>query len=442
MTFLAPWALWAAGVVSAAVIALHILASKNPRVTPLPTARFIPDVPLRATARAMRLSDVLLMLLRVAVVMLVGVAFARPEMTTGKRPVGRVVMVDRYPAESDRAAADSAQKYFRDGDLAFAYDSAVHRLPGKAPFANVSAASVESGSGGSLSAALAGAMRAASTLRGSADSVEIVIVSTFNTSEFDAATSAIRAVWRGRIRVVRVSRDSLPNDAQVITNVDARANRDVRGSPPDDPLRASIAFVENTGGRRAGTDSVRMERGSLSGIDTSWTQHGGTLVRWPAALDSSGFPAHARADTAGAVVAGSGSSRAVVVAPFVRVVDPPAGRVVARWADGSPAATERTVKEGCVRDVAIPLPRAGDLVLRESARRLVAALSSPCGARAITAPATDSALDQLRDTGPLVATRALQARTDSSSTFTTWMLVAAFVLLLVEPLLRRQRAAA
>src|SRR5665213_2696141 len=62
MTFLAPWALWAAGAVSAAVVALHILASKNPKVTALPTTRFIPDVPLRATARALRLSDVLLML--------------------------------------------------------------------------------------------------------------------------------------------------------------------------------------------------------------------------------------------------------------------------------------------------------------------------------------------------------------------------------------------
>ena len=72
------------GAVSAAVIALHILASKNPRVTPLPTARFIPDVPLRATARAMRLSDVLLLLLRVAAVMLVGLAFARPEVTRGE----------------------------------------------------------------------------------------------------------------------------------------------------------------------------------------------------------------------------------------------------------------------------------------------------------------------------------------------------------------------
>src|ERR1700712_5732003 len=107
MTFLAPWALWAAGAVSAAVIALHILASKNPRVTPLPTARFIPDVPLRATARAMRLSDVL-MLLRVAAVMLVGLAFARPERTEGRRVVGRVVLVDVSRALGSRTeAADS-----------------------------------------------------------------------------------------------------------------------------------------------------------------------------------------------------------------------------------------------------------------------------------------------------------------------------------------------
>ena len=88
MTFLAPWALWAAGAVSAAVIALHILASKNPRVTALPTTRFIPDVPLRATARALRLTDCLLLLLRVAVVMLAAVAFARPGADAGEKNGG------------------------------------------------------------------------------------------------------------------------------------------------------------------------------------------------------------------------------------------------------------------------------------------------------------------------------------------------------------------
>jgi len=104
VSFLAPWALWAAGAVSAAVIALHILASKNPRVTALPTTKFIPDVPLRATARALKLSDVALMMLRVAAVMLVGLAFARPELTGGKRAVGRVVMVDRSRSADGRSS--------------------------------------------------------------------------------------------------------------------------------------------------------------------------------------------------------------------------------------------------------------------------------------------------------------------------------------------------
>ena len=134
MTFLAPWALWAAGAVSAAVIALHILASRTPRVTPLPTARFIPDVPLRATARAMRLSDVMLMLARVAVVMLVGVAFARPELARGRRSVGRVVMVDASRALASRSeAADSAARLIARGTrvsqrLRIAHDSRAHHF--------------------------------------------------------------------------------------------------------------------------------------------------------------------------------------------------------------------------------------------------------------------------------------------------------------------------
>ena len=97
---------------------------------------------------------------------------------------------------------------------------------------------------------------------------------------------------------------------------------------------------------------------------------------------------------------------------------------------------------GCVRDVAIPLPRVGDLALRESTRRLVAALSAPCNDFHRFVPASDSTLAALRGTGPLVATRALAARTAPSGKLTTWLLVAALVLLLLEPLLRRQRASA
>ena len=434
MSFLAPWALWAAGAVSAAVIALHILASKNPRVTALPTTRFIPDVPLRATARAMKLSDVALMLLRVAVVMLVGVAFARPEPTGARRAVGRVVMVERTPGSNKEAAADSAMKYYRDGDIAFMFDSAAYRLPGKFPFADVFRETSLPEPRHSLSAALAAGMRAASSLRGNADSVELVLVSSFSLAQFDAATSAIRAAWPGRVRLVRLEELAAPYREQVF--------HEVRGSGLEDPLRASLAFASPLDTRRIKTDSVRIDRGNLHDVDTTWTQYGLTLVRWPATLDSSGYPRRAHADTAGAVSTTGNEKSAVVVAPFVRTVDPPPGRVVARWADGSPAATERKMMNGCVRDVAIPLPRSGDLALRESTRRLVAALTRACGYWDSGETASDSALAQLRGTGPLVATRALESRTASSGKLTTWLLAAALVLLLLEPLLRRQRASA
>jgi hypothetical protein len=434
VTFLAPWALWAAAAVSAAVIALHILASRNPRVTPLPTARFIPDVPLRATARAMRLTDVALMILRVAAVMLVGVAFARPELSSGRRAVGRVVMVDASRALGSRAeAADSAARLLARGDVLIAFDSSAHVIHNGST-ESLRAALADSNTRaprGSLSTALAAAMRAASTLRADADSVEIVLVSPLAAEEWDAATTAIRAVWRGRLRLVRVGA-ARPGIA---------ARIEVTNASLDDPVRAATSL-------RGGAASIdaplaRIDRGSPLASDTAWARdRAHTLVRWPAHVDSSGWHMRARVDTVGGVLARQGAAAAVVVSPFARTVDPAPGRVIARWVDGTAAATERALGAGCVRDVAIPIARTGDLALRESTRRLVAALASPCGGDETYTAASDSALVQLRGTGPLVATRALERRTAPRGHLATWLLAAALVLLLLEPLLRRQRAPA
>jgi hypothetical protein len=434
VTFLAPWALWAAGAVSAAVIALHILASRNPRVTPLPTARFIPDVPLRATARAMRLTDVALMILRVAAVMLVGVAFARPELSRGRRAVGRVVMVDASRALGSRAeAVDSAARLLARGDVLIAFDSSAHVILNgsteslRAALANSNTRAPH----GSLSTALAAAMRAASALRADADSVEIVLVSPLAAEEWDAATTAIRAVWRGRVRLVRVGA-ARPGTA---------ARIEVTNASLDDPVRAAVSL-------RGGAASIdaplaRIDRGSPLASDTAWARdRAHTLVRWPAHVDSSGWHMRARVDTVGGVLARQGAAAAVVVSPFARTVDPAPGRVIARWVDGTAAATERALGAGCERDVAIPIARTGDLALRESTRRLVAALASPCGGDENYTAASDSALVQLRGTGRLVATHALERRTAPRGHLATWLLAAALVLLLLEPLLRRQRAPA
>lgn len=410
MTFLAPWALWVAGGVAAAVVALHLLASANPRTMLLPTTRFIPERAASATARAIRFSDLPLLLMRVATVMLVGLAFARPVLSGARRPVGRVVMVDRSRLVDRHEAADSASAYYASGDRQFVFDS------------------------GSLSAGLVTAMRAGSALRGEADSVELVLISPFAAEEFDAATSAIRASWPGRVRLVHLSAPRAGYREQLYN--------EVRNATLDDPLRASLAFVAPLDTGELKTDSVRIDRGNLASVDTSWTQYGLTLVRWPAVLDSSGFPSRAHVDTAGAAIAGEGSRNVVVVSPFVRTVSPPPGRVVARWADGAPAATERKMMNGCVRDVAIPLPGAGDLALRESMRRLVAALTGPCGQKRDVTLASDSALAALRGTGPLVATRALAARSAPPGTLAAVLLAAALALLLLEPLLRRPEATA
>lgn len=435
MTFLAPWALWAASAVSAAVIALHILASKNPKVTALPTTRFIPDVPLRATARALRLSDVLLMLLRVAAVMLVGVAFARPEQTGARRAVGRVVMVDRSAHVRDFSeAADSASRFYARGDVLVAFDSAAQLIHGDNGLSTLRAGRDSARTSGSVSAALAAGMRAASALRGDADSVELVLISPLAASELDAATRAIRDSWPGRVRVVRIAaRDSEASPVSI----------DVRGASLDDPVRAAVAMLPRADTLNTRTRFVRLDRGAPSGADTSWARRGAAYIRWPASLDSSGWHRRARLDTIGAVAGHSGDGGdAVVVSTFIPVVDAAPGRVVARWVDGSPAATERAFGSGCVRDVAIPIARSGDLALRESTRRLVAQLAAPCGGNVSPAPISDSALAQLRGTGPLIATRALDARSASPSRLATWLLIAALALLLIEPLLRRQRAVA
>jgi hypothetical protein len=435
MTFLAPWALWVAGGVSAAVVALHLLASATPRTMLLPTTRFIPDRAASATARAIRFSDLLLMILRVAVVMLVGLAFARPMLAGSRRPVGRVVMVDRSRAANPAEANDSVAAYYRDGDRLFFFDSASSESSGKdASLRSADEKDLAVQTQGSLSVGLAAAMRAASALRGDADSVELVLISPVVREELDAATSAIRAAWPGRIRLVRlpVSRDTAP----------AQSPHALLRAPLDDPLRASLAFSARVATANAKGDSVRIDRGNPASADTAAAQRGITLVRWPSALDSSGYPRRARADTAGAVMAERVDGPAVVVAPFVRSVNPPPGRVIARWADGEPAATEHQVMNGCVRDVAIALPRAGDLVLRESTRRLVDALARPCGRGGDLTPASDSAVAALRGSGPLVATRTLAARTAPPGSLTAILLLTALALLLAEPLLRRPKATA
>jgi hypothetical protein len=235
--------------------------------------------------------------------------------------------------------------------------------------------------------------------------------------EWDEATLAIRRSWAGSIRVVPM----------------AGATPAIGGggglrAGVNDPMVASVALLD--GGLPDGTRLIRAE---VTAADSAWASEGGALVYWPA-RDST-WP---RKDgPATGVVAGGHAA----VAPFAYRTDVPAGRVVARWADGTPAATERSLGAGCERDVGIPLPAAGDIALRPGVLRLVRQLTGPCGGARADEPVTPARLDSLRGTGGLLASSSVRGR-ERRRVAHAGLLVAAAMLLLVELVVRRDRGPA
>jgi hypothetical protein len=375
MSFLAPWFLAAGAVVSALLVALHLIARQRPRTAPLPTARFIPERQVRAPSRSVWPTDLALLVLRLAIVLLIAAAFARPVLTKPRQGVARMILVDGSRAVGSPAeVSDSVAALARPGDARIVFDSASSRP-------------------GSLSAALVAGIRQARALARTSDSVEMVIVSPLVEEEWDAATADIRALWPAAIRLVRVA--ATPSAARSPT---ARVVRDL-------PTAA----------------------------DSNWARDSaGALVHWPSEPDA--------ADSAGAVSAGD----VTVVAPFGRrVLAADSGaRVVAHWANGAPAAVERTLGAGCIREVGIQPPANGDLELRAGYRRLVERMGAPCGI-AERFGALDSARVALLAGGrPTRAAAGLVADRPPDGRLAAVLLGLAMLLALAEMLARRQGAAA
>lgn len=387
LSFLAPGFLVAAGLVALGVVALHFLSTRDPRLELLPTARFIPDVAVQATAVTVRPSDWLLLLLRVLLVLLIGAALARPVIVPARRPVTRILAVDVSRAVGQAAElGDSARAYLADAEVTILFDSVareVNRSVEDSFAAFVKARPPGAERNGSLSAALISALRLAARLREGADSLELVIVSPFSVEERDAATVAIRELWPGRVTAVRVSAAT--------------------GAGP--------------------RDSVRVE----------WADSGSSAL----------WVARASPDTIGAARAGS----AVMVHPFVRRWRPAAGsdslsRVFARWVDGEPAGLERATPAGCLRSVAIPLPAQGDALLRPEFQRFLGELASPCGAPRDFAPLPPEFMAAFRGEGPLAPAAAVIRRVERVTPIMPWLLGAGVLLALLELFARRSPATA
>ena len=363
----------AAAVASLGVVLLHFIVTRRSRSIPFPTARFVPDVPVEARARSLRFSDLLLLAVRVLTILAVGAALARPVFPPHRERVVRVIAADVSGSVANVAEIrDSVRALYRTGDAIVVFDTAAHSLT--SPDSVVTKQPVDVP--GSLSAGLIGALRQASRVRSGADSVELVLVSPVTSDERDRATSAIRAQWRGRARLVAVA----PNEA-----VTDQPEHEPRFLGADRPL---YAVARN------------------------------------------------RIDTAGAVIA----SGHVLVAPFERrwrfTADSLAhAKVIARWADGEPAAIERDSAQTCTKSIAIPIDTTGDMTVRPGFVRFRASIAASCQ-HAATPPDAVTA-KMLAGTGRLASVSDFAAPADIESPLARWLAALALILAIGEMALRR-----
>ena len=425
MTWLAPGYLVWGGIAVAAVAALHLLARRRPPAEDLPTARFVPSRALHVTSRGIAPSDALLFVVRALALIAIATAFAAPLVRRARSRVQRVIVVDESRAAASAAELrDSVRGVLREGDVIVSFDSAARSVT--PPLVDSIATT---NARGSHTAALVAAARAAGTLAATADSLELVVVSPLVAEEADDATSLARDAWPGRARLVRVRARGADT---VIRSLDVEAG--------DDALLASMRL----GGARGVSSPVRVRRAQPSAADSAWAREGNhVLVHWPRSGDATNaWARRARLDT----VTGAASGDAVVVAPLLRAwtLDDTAGRVVARWVDGEPAAVEHARDGGCIRDVAIDVDPASDAPLRPEFRRLTTALLAPCtGAGAFDArPASDSMLARLAGAGRLASTDDFRSASGERSPWTSWLLAAALALLALEWAARRERRGA
>ncbi len=422
MTFLAPVFLVAAGIAAAGVVALHFLSTREPDTELLPTVRFVPKVPVQATTITLRFSDPWLMALRVLLILLLGTAAARPLIHPFAEPVPRIAVVDVSRAVGSPAElADSARGYVEGAAaVVFFNDEAREMEEGAADSLDVfgGRARWDRTARGSLSTALITAMRIASGLRDGADSLQLVVISPFVQEERDAATAEIRALWPGRIDVVRVA-GTMPAASETTATTDS------------DPGAAA----PSTSQTRQGRTVERVE----------WADSGATEL----------WAERETPDTIGAVRAND----AVMIYPFVRRWQPASGvgetatdaepkgtgtetRVYARWMDGEPAAFEQATDEGCVRSVAVPLPTEGDAILRPDFQRFLAELEDPCGEPAEMLPLSEAFMAEFQGDGPLAPASQVARQVRRVTPAVPWLLGIAMAVALAELWLRRRLASA
>ena len=412
MTFLAPWALVIGALAAAGMVALHLVARQRPAAYVLPTTRFVPDERTLVSRAATRPRDLLLLVLRVLLVLVAAAAFARPVLTPSRGTLGRIVLLDRSRAVASATDAVAKARALASDDAPFvlvAFDSSAAQVA-KAPWDSLAALSASSADG-SLSAALVLARRASVALAERVDSVELIVVSPLAAREIDAATSRLRAEWPGALRIERLA---LRADSTTAWRLE-------RALPASDALGPAMLSVRAVDDARVS----RLVRAPFSAADSAFARGGGTVVRWDSA--SAVRPA---AD-------GLATGETVVVASLGRRPVASRERTLARWADGTPAATESVVGAGCLREVGVAQPAAGDIALHPPFQSIVRWLLTPCGVRPPDVAADSAAVARLVGSNRTAASAtALRRDEDQSSPLARWLLALALLLVGAEMFVR------
>ena len=431
MTFLAPWYLFASLAVAAAIVALHFIVVRQPRAGILPTARFIPESQAKSVAASSRPTDIAVLLLRVLTILAAGAALAKPVLTPPRRPTARVVLADVSRSARDTAAlSDSVRAFYRDGDALVVFDSAA-RLVDANPGDTLRSLRPTTRRG-NLGTALIAALRAGSTLRDRADSLELVIVSPFAREELDAATDSIRSLWPGRARLVPIRTATVDTGTMLgALEINATAS---------DPLAVTVPMARHA----VRGNVIILRRGTGASVTSASAGANGSArgaaiaVDWPASARPRFAVQRARSDTVGGVMVADRG----VIAPFVRQWSYPpdslrGGEVIGRWYDGEPAAIEKPEGSSCVRSVAIPVTPIGDLVVRSDWVRLVAELARPCAAVTSLVRADPSDIAKLAGSGRLASRDAFQPATNTRSPLAPWLFALAIAAAVAELFVRR-----
>ena len=434
--FALPWVFGGALAAALAIMALHFLSVRQPRVLLLPTARFVPERDARAVARQAKPSDLPLLLLRVIALLAVGAALAGARCGEGGARRSSIVVIDAGQR------ADSAA-ILRAGRVA---PTAAGTAAGTAADALVVlwVKGVSDDPGVAITAAIRESARQAQANPALAElSLTVLVPETVRSRR---GWDAWRGQWPAGIRVVRHAHaapfDSTVSDGPATLvppfgTVRVVTDATFRGT---DVVDAAFALRGARSNRAPAADAaaVVVHRAAPDGAERA-----GVAVWWPVRGVPAGWRAAPAMDSVGAVAANG----LALVAPWVRTALPPAlsdsVRAIAWWSDGVAAAVERARGASCVREVAIVVAEGSDLLLSPAADGLLRALRAPCGGIGVPAPREPSGnAGGAAPAGYAPASGFREGGIGSRTTRPLWLgtalLVLAFVALLAEQIVRRE----